>query len=86
MHLIEDLHGNTFKREDTNTSPFYPSNFTKDGRLIFNRDIISDTGFNLVRFNKGTFGYVFYVNSLYVYGTLQLIKYNKNKDIRYHVK
>lgn len=85
--VIEDLHGNVFERSLKNFSiigsdPFNcPTLFDEKEERIFNKDLISNVSFILIRY-KGNYGYILTVNNLYIYGKLKHIGYKPSNDIR----
>lgn len=84
---IADLHGNEFKAGDYQISDCFPwEAFSHSNRtMVLTRDTISDQQFILVSYETGAYGYVFYENTVYIYGLLSYVGYNKQNDIR-HVK
>lgn len=81
--VLSDLHGFTFKCGDFRVSTLYPRKWGLGVHLVLDRDLITNQAFTLVKTEDHRYGYIFYANSIYVYGDLQLIKYDSNKDMRY---
>ena len=83
---LEDLHGGTFIAGDYQISGSFPEHVFQGRRILrLTRDTISNTTFILVDYldEPDKFAYVFYENTVYVYGELSKIEYNQKSDIRH---
>lgn len=82
---VLDLQGHRFIMGDFSINMFFPKEFQIGAKLTLTSDTLSPFSFILARWENGLYGYIYYANEVYVYGMLELIKYEPSKDIR-HVK
>ncbi len=86
--IIEDLHGNIFKRDisEFNISPADPYNaptvIHKGEIRILTRDLKSQESFILIKY-QDQFGYIFQKNDVFIYGLLEYAGYKPENDIRH---
>ena len=89
--IIMDLHGNIFKLNPSEatiaSSDIHrpPEIFSSTEIFIHTRDLVTNYPFILVKFGD-QYGYIFYINDVSVYGTLDKVGYEPKNDIRSYGK
>lgn len=86
--IIEDLHGNIFKRDVSDfkiypADPYNAPTVMGEGEIrILTRDIIANKSFILIKYGE-RFGYIFQANDVFIYGLLEYVGYKPENDIRF---
>lgn len=83
--MIHDLHGNEYSLGDYQISGLFPDKSKYENRkMVLTRDTNTNTQFILIihgeKHNK--YVYIFYENSVYIYGNMIKTGYNKTGDMR----